>query len=217
MDQKFLFQAKNRNITGKQVKALRRAGELPAILYGHHINPIPITLDYRDTIRVLPGVSSSQLIEVEVDGERYNVLVREKQHDPVSGALLHIDFHAVSLTEKLRTMVRIVLTGESPAVKTYNGIVVTGQEELEVECLPGDLPSHLVVDINRLTDIGNAIYVRDIEIPPEVKVLTDLNELVVLITAPEAEPEPEEAEAVVTEAEPEVIEKGKKEEEVIED
>jgi large subunit ribosomal protein L25 len=213
MEQEFLFQAKTRSVIGKQVKALRRGGELPAILYGHHINPIPISLDYRDTVRVLPGVSSSQLIEVEVDGERHTALVREKQHDPVSGALLHVDFQVVSLTERLRAMVRIMLEGEAPAVKNFNGIVVTGQEELEVECLPGNLPNHLVVDITRLEEIGDAIYVRDIEIPPDVEVLTDLNELVVLITAQEAEPEPEEVEVEVTEAEPEVIERGKKEEE----
>jgi len=217
MEQEFLFKAETRSVIGKQVKALRRGGELPAILYGHQINPIPISLEYKDTARRLSGVSSSQLIEVEVKGERHTALVREKQHDPVTGALLHVDFQVVSLTEKLRAMVRIVMTGEAPAIKNFSGIVVTGQEELEVECLPGDLPSHLVVDINRLENIGDAIYVRDIEIPPEVKVLTDLNELVVLITAQEAEPEPEVEEVVVAEVEPEVIEKGKKEEEVIED
>jgi large subunit ribosomal protein L25 len=217
MEQGFLFKAKARSVIGKQVKALRRGGELPGILYGHQINPIPISLNYRDATRMMFGVSSSQLIEVEVEGERHTALVREKQHDPVTGALLHVDFQVVSLTERLRTMVRIVLTGEAPAVKNFSGIVVTGQEELEVECLPGDLPSHLVVDITRLENIGDGIYVRDIEIPPEVKVLTDLNELVVLITAQAAEPEPEEEEAVVAEVEPEVIEKGKKEEEVIEE
>jgi large subunit ribosomal protein L25 len=213
MEQEFLLKAKTRNVIGKQVKALRRGGELPAVLYGHHINPKPISLDYRDTTRVLPDVSSSQLIEVEVDGEPHTVLVREKQHDPVTGTLLHVDFQVVSLTERLRALVRIELSGEAPAIKNFNGIVVTGQEELEVECLPGDLPSHLVVDITRLENIGDAIYVRDIEIPPEVEVLTDGSELVVLITAQEAEPEVEEAEAVVTEEEPEVIERARKEEE----
>jgi large subunit ribosomal protein L25 len=217
MKQEFSLKAKNRDVIGKQVKALRREGELPAILYGHHINPMPISLDYRETTRILPEVSSSQLIEMEIGGQRHTVLVREKQHDPVTGTLLHVDFQAVSLTERLRALVRIELSGEAPAVKNFNGIVVTGQEELEVECLPSDLPSHLVVDIRRLEKIGDAIYVRDIEMPAEVEVLTDPGELVVLITAQEAELEEEEVEAEVAEEEPEVIERGKKEEEAEED
>ena len=217
MEQKFIFKAETRDVIGKQVKALRRKGQLPAILYGHQIDPIPVSMDYKDTTRRLMGVSSSQLIEVEVEGKRRTALVREKQHDPVTGALLHVDFQVVSMTEKLRTTVRIVMTGEAPAVKNFSGIVVTGQEELEVECLPRDLPSQLVVDITKLENIGDAIYVRDIEIPSEVKVLTDLNELVVLITAQAAEVVEEVVEEVVAEAEPEVIEKGKKEEEEIEE
>jgi len=209
-----VLQANPRTILGKQVKVLRREGRLPAIIYGHHINPIPISLDYRETTHLLQGVSYSQLISVEVDGERYNTLLRDKQHHPVTSALLHLDFQAVSLTERLRTMVRIRLIGSAPAVEYFNGIVVSGQEELEVECLPGDLPSHFEVDLSVLEKIGDAIYVRDIVVPPNVELLSDKNELVVVITAQEALPEEEVVVVEEAGAEPEVIEKGKKEEEV---
>ncbi len=142
------------------------------------------------------------------------MLVREKQRHPVTSSLLHVDFQTVSMTEKLRAMVRIELTGDAPAVKNYNGVLVTGQEEIEVECLPGDLINRIVVDISVLTDIGNAIHVSDLPVPSTIHVLTDADELVVLVTAPAVEEKFEVAEAVTPAvAEPEVVERGKKEEE----
>ncbi len=214
--EEIVLKGEDRKVLGKQVRALRRAGFLPAVLYGHHIQPLAISLDYREASRILPRVSSSQLIQVEVAGERYPVLVREKQRHPVTGSLLHIDFQAVSMTEKLRAMVRIELTGEAPAVKNYNGVLVTGQEEIEVECLPGDLINRIVVDITGLEEIGNSIHVSDLQVPSSIHVLTEPDELVLLVTAPAAEEKFEVAEAVVpveVEAEPEVVERGKKEEE----
>ena len=209
-----VLKADGRKVIGKQVRALRRAGLLPAVLYGHHIQPKAISLNHRDASRILPRVSSSQLIQVEVEGERYPVLVREKQRHPITSSLLHVDFQTVSMTEKLRAMVRIELTGDAPAVKNYNGVLVTGQEEIEVECLPSDLINRIVVDLSVLTDIGNAIHVRDLPIPATLHVLTEMDELVVLVTAPAVEEKPEAAEVVVPAvAEPEVLERGKKEEE----
>jgi len=211
--EQFVIKAKSREVIGKQVRALRREGLLPAIVYGHHIQPISISMDYREATRVLQGVSSSQLIDVELEGERHTTLVREKQHHPVTGALLHIDFLEVSMTEKLRASVRIHFEGESFAVKNYSGVIVAGQEEIEVECLPSDLPSKIVVDLSVLKEIGDSLYVRDLVLPPEVEILTDLNELVVIVTAQAAEAEVEAVEAVVGAEEPEVMERGKKEEE----
>ena len=213
--EKIVLQATQRNVTGKQVKVLRRQGRLPAVLYGRSFNPIPVSLDFHEANRVLPGITSSHLVEVEVDGERHTVLVREKQYHPVLGRIIHVDFMAVSMTEKLRANVSIHLEGESPAVRDLNAVLVTGVEEVEVECLPKDLPERILVDVSSLGEIGAVIRVRDIYLSSEIRVLTDLDEMVVLITAPAAE-EVEEVEEVVEEAavgEPEVIERGKKEEE----
>jgi large subunit ribosomal protein L25 len=206
-----VLKAKSRQVIGKQVKALRREGMLPAIIYGHVKSPLPIVLDFRETSRILPGITSSQLVAVELEGKRHVSLVRERQRHPVTGALLHIDFQEVSMTEKLRTMVIIELRGLSPAVKDYNGVLMTQQEEIEVECLPGELPERVVVDIAVLKEIGDTIYVRDLQLPPKVEVLTDPNDIVVVVTPPVAEPEAEVVEAAAPE--PEVIERGKKEEE----
>lgn len=204
------LKATKREVTGKQVKALRREGKLPAIIYGRHLSPLPIILDLHDASRVLPGITSSQLITVDVDGNKHTVLVREKQRHPVQGKLIHVDFLAVSMTEKLRANVLIEMEGEAPAVKNYGGVVVPVLEEVEVECLPKDLPEKIMVDLSGLETIGDAIHVKDLVLPKGVEVLTDEDEMVVLVKSPEGE----EVEAMAAEgAEPEVIEKGKKEEE----
>lgn len=209
--EKIVLQATRRDIVGKQVKQLRRQGRLPAVLYGKNIEPISVTFDFRESNRILPGLTASHLITVEVDGDQHNVLVREKQFHPVLGKLIHVDFMVVSLTEKLRANVSLTLDGESPAVRDLDGILVSGLEQIEVECLPQDLPERIIVDVSSLTEFGSAIHVRDIKLSENIRVLTDLDEMVAVITAPEAEEEVVVEE--VAEGEPEVIEKGKKEEE----
>lgn len=207
MDQKVL-KAESRSVIGKQVKALRRQGRLPAVIYGHGIQPLMISLDHKEASQMLSTVTSSQLVVVEVNGKPHTSLVREKQRQPVTGSLVHIDFLEVSMTENLRAKVVIELVGESPAVKNFDGILVPGLEELEVEALPRDLPERITVDVAALTEIGQAIHVRDIVLSKAVEVLDGADEIIVVVTAPEAE-EVTEAAAV---AEPEVIERGKKEE-----
>jgi large subunit ribosomal protein L25 len=212
--EEIVLQAKNRNVIGKQVKALRRQGGLPAILYGS-IDPLPITLDAHSAERVLNSVTSSHLITIEVAGAPHSVLVRERQRNPLTGHLIHVDFQVVSLTEKLRASVLLDLVGDAPAVKDHSGVLVTGLESLDVECYPQDLPERITIDLSILREIGDAIYVRDLNLPEAVEVLAEPEEMVILVTAPEAEPVEEEEEVVVeaVEGEPEVIERGKKEEE----
>jgi len=215
--EEIVLQAQKREKIGKKVKALRREGGLPAIIYGGSIKPIPITLDAHDASLVLSGVTSSHMITVDVDGEPLNVLVRDRQREPILGSLLHVDFLAVSLTETLRTNVMIELVGDSPAVKESGFILVSGLDALEVESLPQNLPERILVDVSILKEIGDAIYVRDLSLPSEVEVLTDPEEMVALVTAPSAEEEEEEEEEVEEmeygEEGPEVIERGKAEEE----
>lgn len=203
------LKATHRNVIGKQVRALRREGKLPGVIYGHHIASMAILLDLRDTSRSLAGLAPSALVTVDVDGDKHMTLVREKQRDPISGTLTHVDFLAVSSEEKLRTKVYLNLAGVAPAVKTYNAIQVAGADELEVECLPRDLPERIEVDITRLAEIGDSVYVRDLQLSDKIRILTDPDTMIVLITPPEMEEGGEEAAS----AEPEVIEKGKKEEE----
>ena len=206
------IKAVKREVTGKQVKALRRQGLLPAVLYGRNFPSTPISLDLRDASHTLSHMTTSVLVTVVLDGEKHLALVRERQRDFIRGTLKHIDFQVVSMKEKLRTSVSVVIVGESPAVKDFNGVLVTGLDEVEVECFPQDLPERIMADVSGLKQIGDAIYVRNLVISEKVEILEDPNEVVVVVTAQAAE---EVEEVVVAEvvAEPELIEKGKKEEE----
>jgi large subunit ribosomal protein L25 len=147
---------------------------------------------------------------VNVDGKETATLIREKQRDFIRGTLKHVDFQVVSLTEKLRAKVSLDFVGVSPAVKHFNGFIVNKLNELEVESLPQDLPEKISVDLARLAQIGDGIFVRDIDLGSKVQVLTHADELIVVANLPKEEAE----EAVVpTAEEPEVIERGKKLEE----
>lgn len=207
--EKVVISATRRTVTGKKVGALRREGKLPGVIYGHHVEPIAILMDSREATRTLATLTGSSLVTINVDGKEYATLVREKQHDYIKNALIHVDFLAVSLTEKIRAEVTIDLTGIAPAVKDFNAMIVHNISALEVECLPQDLPESFVVDLSSLAKIGDAVYVRDIPAPAKVEILTHADEIIVVATATKEEVE---VEAVEGAAEPEVIERGKKEE-----
>jgi len=212
--EKVVLKADKRNVIGKQVGALRQAGKLPAVLYGHHVDSTPIVLDAHETTLTLSRLTSSSLVTISLDGTEYPTLVRAKQRHPVKHHLLHLDFQALSLTEKTHVKVGIELTGTAPAVKAYGAILVTPLTELEVECLPQEIPERVVVDISGLSEIGDAIHVSDLNLPGEVEILTDPEEVIVSATAARAE---EAAPAVEEEAaEPELV-KSKKEEKAAEE
>jgi large subunit ribosomal protein L25 len=215
--EEILLDAESRNVIGKQVKALRRQGKLPGILYGRSIQPTPIMMDLRDATRTLMRLAPSALVTVVLAGEKHLALVREKQRDFIRGTLKHVDFQTVSMKEKLRVNVIIDLVGLAPAVKDFNGVLVEGLTEVEVECFPQDLPSKISVDISGLKKIGDSLTVRDLIMPPNVASLDNPDEMIVIVTAQAAEEvvevAPVAAVEAVEEGEPEVIEKGKKEEE----
>lgn len=208
--EKVVLQATKRNVLGKQVGALRRAGKLPAVLYGRHTETTPILLDAHETKLKLARSTSSSLVIISLDGTEYPTLVREKQRHPLKRQLMHLDFQALSLTEKTHASVGIELHGTSPAVKTYGATIVHGVTELEVECLPQDLPERVVVDISGLAEPGDSIHIRDLKLPGQVEILSDLDEVIVSVMAARAEEVVEPAPAEEA-AEPELV-KGKKEE-----
>jgi large subunit ribosomal protein L25 len=138
------------------------------------------------------------------------------QRDHLRNEFLHLDFLAVSLTEKLRTAVSITLVGDAPVLKEYECLIVAGISEVEVEALPQDLPETIEVDLSGLLEIGDAIYLKDIPAPANVEILTDPEELIAIASAVKEEVVEEEAEVVLEgeeTTEPEVIEHGKGEEE----
>jgi large subunit ribosomal protein L25 len=212
--EKQVIMAEKRTVTGKQVGQLRRQGKLPGVIYGRHLEALPILMDLKEATRILNSLTASSLVNVNLDGKEHSVLVREKQRDYLKDTFLHVDFMAVSLTDKLTAHVSIELTGESPAVKDFNGIIVHEKSELEVECLPQDLPQRIILDISTLLKIGDSLSVADVNLGEKVTILDDPADKLVIVTAAKIEEEPVVEEAVVEEeVEAEVIEKGKKEEE----
>jgi large subunit ribosomal protein L25 len=213
--EKVVLKATKLTITGKQVKALRRAGELPAVIYGRHVEPIVISLDAHSTELVFTKLTSSTLVTIDVEGQEFAALVREKQRNFIKGNLTHIDFLALDLTELIRTKVRLTFTGVASAVKDFSAVLVHRMDALEVECLPANLPERINVDISSLKEIGNNIRVSEIPLPENVTVLDDADDIVIIATVAKEET-PEEGAAVpgAEAAAPGIsVERGKKEEE----
>jgi len=216
--EKVLLKAEKRTITGKKVKNLRLAGKVPAVIYGGEIKSLPIILDTRGTTNTLNKVSGSTILTIDVEGREYPALVREIQQDYIKGELLHVDFLVVSLKEKLRTNVSISLIGEAPVLEEYSALIVSGLDQIEVECYPQDLPEVIEVDVSSLEELGAAIYLKDIPAIENVEFLSDPEELIAVASAIKEEVEEVVEEAEILEeveegAEPEVVEHGKKEDE----
>jgi large subunit ribosomal protein L25 len=208
--EKVVLKATKRTVIGKQVSQLRRAGQLPGIIYGNHIEPTPICLDAHTAGLVIPHLTSSSIVNIDLEGKTIPALVREKQKNYIKNIYTHIDFLAVSLTEKIRAEVSLHFVGLAPAIKDFSAAIVNNIESIDVEALPNDLPERINVDLSKLARLGDAVHVRDLVIPAGVTVLSDLDDVVAVATATHEEAEPAASEGG---PEPEVIEKGKKEEE----
>ena len=205
-----LINAEKRNVTGKQVKALRRQGLLPGVIYGRHIEAFPIQMDAHDASLILDKLTASSLITIDVDGEKFNVLMRDRQRDVIFGDLLHVDFLVVSLTEKLRATIELKLVGEAPVADNPEVVVTQVLNDIEIEAFPQDLPEVIEVDISTLETVDDEITVADLDLGEDIAILTDPNETIVSVgyVAQEEIAEEEEAEEL---AEPKVVERGKKE------
>ena len=215
--EKVVLKATKRDVVGKQVKALRREGKLPAVIYGRHTDPLNVNLDAHSAAVALAKLTASSLVTIDLEGTEHLALVREKQRDYIKNRLLHVDFLAVSLTEKLRTKVAVNFIGVSLAVKDFNAVLVRNLEELEVECLPADLPEHIDVDISAMKKPGEGIRVREVQVSDKVRLLADPDTMVAVATFAKVE---EETAAITGAAatpgatEPEIaVERGKKEDE----
>lgn len=208
---------KVRSRIGKRVKALRREGVLPGVLYGAGIEAVPIEMDGRDASRLLDRASRSTLIELSLDGAQHTVLVRDVQRDVIRRDYLHVDFLNVAMDVLIRAEVPIELVGSAPAAKEAGVVLVTGVNEVEVEALPADLMDRITVDLSGLVEIDDSITVADLYLGENVEVITDPDELVarVIYQAEEIieEPEVEEELEALTEEELEALEAAEAEEE----
>ena len=167
------------------VKKIKQAGFVPAVIYGAKDAARNLQINEREVSRLLGhATSESVLVEVQIQGgDTRTALIQEVQHHPVTGAILHVDLHAISMDEVLTVEVAVETTGEPAGVKTGGGVLEVILRTLEIECLPADLPEAITVDVSAL-EIGQSIHVRDLALPKGVTVVNDGDLTVVSVAAP---------------------------------
>jgi large subunit ribosomal protein L25 len=184
--------ARPREVTGKAVKKLRSAGQLPAVVYGHGVDSTNVTLDAHEFDLLRKHAGPNALIDLSVDGKKADpVLIHAVQIHPVNRRPLHADLFLVRMTEELTVDVRLVPIGESPAVTQLNGTLLHPTEHVRVKALPDHLPQSIEYPIDSLVDFDAAIHVRDLSIPDDVTLLTDPDEVIAKVQAPRIEVEEE--------------------------
>lgn len=190
-----ILQAEKRlDLRRSHLRQLRNQGYVPGILYGDTADNTPVQVLYTDFIKVLRAQGMNSVVHLDVQGEgKQTVLIHDYQVDPLKDTLLHIDFKQVSMKEKVDTSVGIELQGEPAGVKE-GGILQQNLREIEIRCLPGDIPSTITLDISSLA-IGDSLTVSDLPLPEGVEFLTDETESVVSVLPPEKSEEQEENEA----------------------
>lgn len=197
-----------------EARRLRASGRIPAVLYGAKKQAVAISVDPKQISRILHSEAGhNSIFDLKVAGEDAKGMVVDWQYDPLSGKLLHIDLKRIAMDEKMRVFVPVHLVGEAPGVKIGGGIMDQVLREVEIECLPGDIPSHIDADVSHL-EFGQVLRVADLPHAGKIKFVTDEQQTVAHVThvKEEAAPAPEAAaEAAATPAEPEVIKKGKQE------
>lgn len=214
MAETYKLDAQARTKTGKKVGQLRTQGLVPAVIYGAKFTPVSVQIPYRPLEIALRDAGGTHIINLNIDGKPQNVITRSVQRDVLRGTLMHVDFLAVDATTRITADVALVLVGESPAAETRIGELAQAATTLHIEALPADLVDAIEVDISGLKAVGDAIHLRDLTIDPKITVLADLDELVVRINPMRDVNAPTEDELdAAAPSEPEVISKGKADEE----
>ncbi len=197
----------------RPTRRLRQAGSIPAVLYGKKTQPLSLLVERREFTKFLHarhGEHGVLTLQIAQDGKPLEkpVLIKQIQHDPVRGDIVHVDFHAIILSEQIRVKVPVVLKGEPLGVKQDRGVLEHFLREVEVACLPTAIPKHIEHDVSHLK-IGDAIHVKELVVPTGAKLMTDPEGVIASVLAPKEEKIEEVAAEAVTE--PEVIREKKPE------
>lgn len=202
MVDKVRLSAKERDLKGKKVKHLRKEGLLPLVVYGKDKKPVTLEVNAHDFAMMYKMSGGNTIIEVEIekiDGskEKKNVLIHEVALDPVKSNILHADLLQIKMNEKITTSVPLRFVGDSVAVIDLQGSLLTPKSEVEVECLPANIPHEIEVDIAPLADFEAVLHISDIVVPAEVTILDDPEETIAYVEAPRTDEELEEIEGEV--------------------
>ena len=201
--------------TKNDARRVRRAGKIPAVVYGAGKPAVPVSVDPRQVARILHSETGyNSVFDLAVDGERSKAMIVDWQYEPIKGSLLHIDLKRIAMDQKLRVNVPVELVGEAAGVKQQGGILEQIIREVEVECLPGDIPNAIELNVAELV-FGMVLRVSNLPKSDKIRFVTDPDQPVAhIISVKEEVPATAEAvaaEAAAAPAEPEVIKKGKQE------
>jgi large subunit ribosomal protein L25 len=183
------LEAKTRDVS-LAVNRMRKENQIPAVFYGKGLKGTPLQVSYQDFRRVFLKAGSNKLIDLNIDGKKKTkVLVHDVQYYPITGAITHVDFINVTLTEEVSTHVPVEVTGIAPAVKDLGGILTVVKHEINVRCLPTEIPDKITVDVSMLVDFSKSIHISDLNVPAGVKLMDNVKDVVVTVTAPRKEEE----------------------------
>ncbi len=183
--EKIELKSQPRDIKTTKPKTLRKQGFIPAVLYGHNVANMPLMVNFNEFERVLKKAGESTIVNlITQDGKTHPVLIHDVQMHYLKSTPEHIDFYEVNMSEKLTAAVALEFTGESAAVKNLGGVLVKILNEIEVECLPADLPHNIEIDLSALKTFDDEISVKDLKVSDKVTVLTNADELVAKIQPP---------------------------------
>lgn len=177
---------------------IRKAGGIPAVVYGHKIKNVNLTVDGRSFASLYKTAGETTVLDLHIEGESADrsVLIHDVAVDPVLSNIIHVDFYEVKKGEKIKTHIPLVFEGESAAVKTESGVLVKNIYKLEIEALPKDLPHEITVDISKLATFSDAITIGDLDVPAGVKVFGDPKDVIAKVMAPRTAEELESLEKV---------------------
>ena len=180
----FILKAAKRNILGKKTRFLRRQDITPTHLFGHNIKSLTLQCNTTELQHVISQSGTTRLIDIHIEAEKQprSVFIREIQRDEIGGQLLHVDFYQIRKTEKMTADIPIVLIGEAPAAKSKDNMIEHSLTQIGIECLPHKLPPQIEIDLGLLEDSGQAIYVRDITLDPDITITTDPDQIIVKVS-----------------------------------
>lgn len=165
--------------------SLRKAGQIPAVCYGKGFENRPIQVEYQAFRKLYREAGETQVFNLNVEGKKLPVLIHEISYNPLSDLFDHVDFRQIDMTQKVTAMVPVELVGSAPAIKNFNAVITMVKQEIEVECLPMDIPHEINIDVSRLENIGDVVYVKELQLGDKVEILDDPEEPILSISAVE--------------------------------
>ncbi|OQX70959.1 hypothetical protein B6D52_03030 [Candidatus Parcubacteria bacterium 4484_255] len=189
------LKASVREIKGRKTKDLRKRNIIPAVVYGHELESLSIQVLLSDFEKVLKQTGESSLINLKIEGQNNKkVLIHAIQYHPLTNEVNHIDFYQIKEGEKIIVEIGLKFVGTSRAVKDFNGVLIHELDKIEAECLPKDLIGSIEVDLSKLAKLNDVIRISDLEIPENIKILSDVESSVVSVKAPKIMEEEEKEE-----------------------